>query len=313
VLIDLYLYAETPAKTDPLEKAVVVTSGQGFKSLCARLQESGVIEHPRKFEWFARLKGYDKSIKAGEYLFSSGMAPSEILQVLISGKVRLHRITIPEGYNLPQIARAVAEAGFGSETDFLKAATDSIRVHEHGIDAETFEGYLFPDTYLFPKDATPEMIVSTMVKRFWSAIRPEWKDQAKTLGFSIHQVVTLASIIEKETGVADERPLISSVFHNRLQRRMRLESDPTVIYGIKNFDGNIKRKHLSELTPYNTYKIKGLPPGPIANTGIDSIKAALYPADTQFLYFVSKRNHTHQFSTNIRDHNRAVQTYQLRR
>ena len=152
-----------------------------------------------------------------------------------------------------------------------------------------------------------------MVKRFRSIFTPEFNNQAKKLNLSIHQVVTLASIIEKETGAPFERPIISSVFHNRLRKRMRLESDPTVIYGIKNFDGNITRKHLSEQTPYNTYQIRGLPPGPIANPGLKAIEAALFPEDTNFLYFVSKRDRTHKFSTNIADHNRAVRKYQLRR
>lgn len=152
-----------------------------------------------------------------------------------------------------------------------------------------------------------------MVKRFWAIFKPEWKNRAKILGFSIHQVVTFASIIEKETGAAFERPIISSVFHNRLKRRMRLQSDPTVIYGIKDFDGNLTRKHLAKTTPYNTYRINGLPPGPIANAGIKAIEAALYPADTKFLYFVSKKDTTHKFSANIRDHNSAVRKYQLRR
>ena len=137
--------------------------------------------------------------------------------------------------------------------------------------------------------------------------------RAKDLGFTVHQIVTLASIIEKETGAAFERPIISSVFHNRLKKKMRLESDPTVIYGIKNFDGNLTRKHLGTHTPYNTYKIRGLPAGPIANPGRASLEAALYPEKTVFLYFVSKRDTTHYFSTNLKEHNQAVRKYQLRR
>ena len=152
-----------------------------------------------------------------------------------------------------------------------------------------------------------------MVKRFWSVFKPEWKERAKTLGMTIHQVITLASIIEKETAVADERPIISSVFHNRLKRNMRLESDPTVIYGMGDYNGNITRKDLERPTPYNTYAIKGLPPGPISNTGAKAIEAALYPADGKFLYFVSKNNGTHHFSNNFKDHNRAVRKYQLGR
>ncbi len=182
----------------------------------------------------------------------------------------------------------------------------------NGINADTFEGYLFPDTYHFPGDVQAEKIIQAMVKRFHAVFTPEWRTRAETLGFTVHQAVILASIVEKETGDPSERPVISSVFHNRLKRNMRLESDPTVIYGIKNFNGNITRKDLKRKTPYNTYRIKGLPAGPISNPGKESIRAVLYPANTRFLYFVSKKNGTHAFSTNLADHNRAVRQYQLR-
>lgn len=313
VYVDIYIYAGKPVSAEPVKQVVIVEPGQKFKSLSQILYKKGVINHPAKFRLFSRIKGYDKNIKAGEYVLSSTMTPKIILEIFVIGKVRLHRITMPEGYNLRQVAQVVSRAGFGTQADFFKAATNADLVHSKGIDAQTFEGYLFPDTYYFTKDATPEKIISSMVKRFWSVFKPEWKNRAKTLGFTIHQVVTLASIIEKETGAAVERPIISSVFHNRLKRRIRLESDPTVIYGIKDFNGNITRRDLAENTPYNTYRIKGLPPGPIANAGIKAIEAVLYPADTRFLYFVSKKDNTHQFSTNLKDHNRAVQKYQLRK
>ena len=311
VYMDIYIYAGKPVSTEPVKQVVIVEPGQNFKSLSRILHQKGVIRNPAKFRFFSRIKGYDKHIKAGEYVLSSAMTPKKILEILVTGRVRLHRITIPEGHNLRQVAQAVSQAGLGTQADFFNAATNTDLVRSKGIDAQTFEGYLFPDTYYFTKNATPEKIISSMVKRFWSVFRPEWKNRAKTLGFTIHQVVTLSSIIEKETGAAVERPIISSVFHNRLKRGIRLESDPTVIYGIEDFNGNITRKDLAEDTLYNTYRIKGLPPGPIANAGIESIEAALYPADTRFLYFVSKKDNTHQFSTNLKDHNRAVQKYQL--
>ncbi len=311
--LDLQIYANQPAAIETVEKVVMVLPGQGFKAFAQRLHQDGIIEHPSKFELLARLKGHDKIIKAGEYTLSSSMPPSTILLILVSGKVHLYKFTVPEGYNLKQIASLAARLGFATDNDFIKAATDAALVHAMEIEAETFEGYLFPDTYHFPKGSSPKIIISTMVKRFWSVFEPEWKNRAKTLKLSVHQVVTLASLIEKETGVAFERPLIASVFHNRLKRRMRLESDPTVIYGLKDYNGNLTRKHLSMPTSFNTYTISGLPPGPIASAGIDAIKAALYPADTRFLYFVSKKDGTHQFSTNFKDHNRAVQKYQVRR
>jgi UPF0755 protein len=309
--VDLYIYAGKPVNAEPVKQVVTVEPGQKFKSLSQILHQKGVIRYPAKFRLFSRIKGYDKHIKAGEYVFSSAMTPKSILKILVTGRVRLHRLTIPEGHNLKQIAQAVSQSGLGTREDFLNAATNADLVRSKGIDAQSFEGYLFPDTYYFTKDATPEKIISSMEKRFWSVFKPEWKNRAQTLGFTVHQVVTLASIIEKETGVAVERPIISSVFHNRLKRGMRLESDPTVIYGIKDFNGNITRRDLAETTRYNTYRIKGLPPGPIANAGTKAIKAALYPADTRFLYFVSKNDTTHQFSTNLKDHNRAVQKYQI--
>jgi UPF0755 protein len=313
VYVDICIYAGKPAGAEPVKQVIIVEPGQKFKSLSQILHQKKIIDHPAKFRFFSRVKGYDKHIKAGEYIFSSAMTPKKILEILVMGRVRLHRITIPEGHNLLQVAQTVSQAGLGTCADFLKTATNAHLVRSKGIDAQTFEGYLFPDTYYFTKDATPEKIISSMVKRFWSVFRPEWKDRARALGFTVHQVVTLASIIEKETGVAVERPVISSVFHNRLKQGIRLESDPTVIYGIKDFNGNLTRKDLARHTRYNTYRIKGLPPGPITNAGTKAIEAALYPADTRFLYFVSKKNNTHQFSANLKDHNRAVQKYQLGR
>jgi UPF0755 protein len=232
---------------------------------------------------------------------------------MVKGSVKLYKLTIPEGYNLYQIAELVAAANFGNQNAFIEKATDTALVRENGLEGETLEGYLFPDTYFFPKKITVETIIATMVRRFRSVFAPEWQARAKDLGLTVHQIVTLASIIEKETGASFERPIISSVFHNRLKKKMRLESDPTVIYGIKNFDGNLTKKHLTTRTPYNTYKIRGLPIGPIANPGSASLEAALYPDNTKYIYFVSKKDSTHQFSTNLKQHNHAVRKYQLRR
>ena len=311
--LNLKNYAEKPA--DPTAEKVVITipAGQSLKATAEVLFKNKIITSPFKFDMVARLKGYDKRLKAGEYRLSATMAPIQILEKLVQGEVELYKLTVPEGFNIDQVAELVAEAGFAENTRFIEAATDADLVRKNGIHAETFEGYLFPETYYFPKKVKVETIMSTMVDRFWKVFGSAWQERADQLGFSIHQIVTLASIIEKETGAPFERPVISSVFHNRLKKKMRLESDPTVIYGLKNFDGNLKRTHLETPTPYNTYKIKGLPMGPIANPGAKSLEAALYPADTKYIYFVSKKNKTHQFSTNLKDHNQAVQKYQLRR
>ena len=311
--LELSQYAKKPASASAEKKVVIIQPGQGLNAAIEQLSKKGIINNPLKFKIFARLKGYGKNIQAGEYLLSPSMPPTTILEFLVTGKVNLHKITIIEGYNLSQIADIVAKAGFTSRTDFYAAATDSSFVNQKGIDAKTFEGYLFPETYYFPKVSTPEKMISTMVDRFQSVFTAKWKERTKELGLSIHQIVTLASIIEKETGAPFERPLISSVFHNRLKKGMRLQADPTVIYGLKNFNGNLTRKHLTTWSPYNTYKIKGLPIGPIACPGARAIEAALYPSDTRFIFFVSKRDTTHQFSTNLKDHNKAINKYQLRR
>jgi UPF0755 protein len=317
VLTGLYLnlthYWEKPNK--PISSGVIITipPGESLQTTTKRLFDAGLISNPFKFKLLASLKGYDKKIKAGEYMLSASVSPKIILKMMVEGNVRLHKLTVPEGYNLRQIAFLVSQAGFTNENDFLKATADVSYLKEKGLDAETFEGYLFPDTYYFPRKVTPRMIITKMLQRFRSVFTSDWQERCRELGFSIHDAVTLASIIEKETGDPAERPVISSVFHNRLRKRMRLESDPTVIYRIQNFNGNLTRNHLTAKDPYNTYRIRGLPPGPIANPGFESLKAALYPAGTPYLYFVSKNDKTHHFSANITEHNRAVRKYQLRR
>jgi len=313
LLIDVFIYSRRPANVDAEMQTLIVPAGQQFRHTANALYRDGIVNHPLKFKVLARIKGLDKQIKSGEFLLSAAMSPIEILDTLVSGRVRLYKLTVPEGYNQKQIAALIADSGFTTADAFLLACADSELVRLKGIAGQDFEGYLFPDTYYFPRPTTPETIISAMVQKFWSVFTPALEQRAAALGLSIHQVVTLASIIEKETGVAAERPLISSVFHNRLKKKMRLESDPTVIYGIKNFDGNLTRRHLKTRTPYNTYRIKGLPLGPIANPGEAAIEAALYPATSDFLFFVSRKDRTHQFSTNLSDHNQAVRRYQLRR
>ncbi len=311
--LHLQHYAETPAIKEAEDTAITIPAGQSFNATTAMLAKTHIIKDPYKFKLVARLKGYDKKLQAGEYMLSASMSPIQILQKMVKGEVRLYKLTVPEGLNLYQIADLVDKVGLVTKNKFIAATTNAEFAHQQGLDAETFEGYLFPETYFFPKNVPVKTIISTMVQRFRQIFNSTWQQRARQLGFSNHQIVILASIIEKETGAPFERPLISSVFHNRLNKKMRLESDPTVIYGLTNFDGNLKRKHLEAPTPYNTYKRSGLPAGPIANPGKKSLEAALYPADTKFIYFVSRKDQTHQFSTNFEDHNRAVQKYQLRR
>jgi UPF0755 protein len=311
---EIYFFAHQPTDKSATENVTFkILPGQTLNRISNNLHRQNLISSALKFKMIARFSKHDRNIIAGEYLLSATMAPTEILKKLTDGTVRLHRLSIPEGYTITQIAEKVEAAGFCDRQAFILAATDEIEVQKLGIDAKTCEGFLFPDTYYFSGDVSPEQIISAMIEHFSRVFLPEWESQAREMGFSVFEIVTLASIIEKETGVASERPVIASVFHNRLKRNMRLASDPTVIYGIKDFDGNITRKHLTTPTPYNTYLIKGLPPGPVASPGAASLHAALFPADTDYLYFVAKPDRTHYFSKTLEEHNRAVRNYQLRR
>ncbi len=308
---ELRRFATTPAEAGGAESVLTIPAGQSLAATAAALERHGLVSSGLKLRLLARWEGYDRRLKAGEYLLSPGLTPLEILAVLEKGLVRLHRLTVPEGLTLVQIAELIDRTGLASGPDVLARATDPARARALGITAETLEGYLYPETYFFPKTVTAEGILAAMVSRFREVFTAEWERRAGEIGLTLHQVVTLASIVEKETGEPSERPLIASVFHNRLKRGMRLETDPTVIYGLKHFDGNLTRRHLETATPYNTYLIKGLPPGPIANPGKESIRAALFPAPSDYLFFVSRNNGTHQFSTNLAEHNRAVQRYQV--
>ena len=304
-------FARTPSGAAGEEQSFTVETGQPVSVVAEALERRGLISSAIKFRLFARLQDYDRRLKAGEYGLKASMTPLDILALMEKGLVRLHRLTVPEGLTIPQIAAVVEKTGLARAADIIARATDPAYVRLQGVPAGTLEGYLFPETYLFPKTVTADGIIGAMLQRFRSTFSPDWERRAMEIGLTPHEVVTLASIVEKETGDPSERPLIASVFHNRLKLGMRLETDPTVIYGIKNFDGNLTRKHLETPSPYNTYLLKGLPPGPIASPGKKAIEAALFPAQTDYLFFVSKNNGSHQFSNNLPDHNRAVQYYQL--
>jgi len=313
VYLKLSSFAREPFKADANGKIFTIDPGQSLNGIAKNLENESIISNRLYFKLFTKLQNADKKLQAGEYLLSASKTPEQILDILVTGRVNLYKITLPEGLNLNEVANLIEKGNLCSKIEFKNLCHDKPFILSLGINAASLEGYLFPDTYFFPKQVSCETIITAMVKHFKTIFTKEWMARAKKMGFSVHDIVTLASIIEKETGDASERPLISSVFHNRLKKNMRLESDPTVIYGIKTFDGNIKRKHLKMMTPYNTYQIKGLPFGPIANPGALSLKAALYPAQTEYLFFVAKKDTTHQFSKTIQAHNRAVKKYQLRK
>ena len=306
----LYQYAVTPVHISHVSGEVWIKPGQSFPETVAQLQEAGFVQHPQLFRWIARYRGDDRHIQAGEYELETSMTPKDILDALVSGKTLLHKVVIPEGSNIHKIGEILENAGLVSQGDFTKAATDPRFVEALGLEGSTFEGYLFPETYHFPKGVTPQEVIRKMVSGFRSVFTPAWAERAQSMGLSVHEVVTLASMVEKETGNPAERPLIAGVFFNRLKRGMRLESDPTVIYGMSDFDGNLTREDLETPNPYNTYLIKGLPPGPIANPGRASLEAVLHPSEEPYLYFVSKNDGTHHFSRTFDEHKKMVQRYQ---
>ncbi|MEK9629867.1 MAG: endolytic transglycosylase MltG [Nitrospinota bacterium] len=308
----LYFQASRPMSADTQPQVFEVKSGMSLKRVAQELSRQKLIRSASAFQAVALIQDKQKQIMVGEYHVSPSMLPVEILERITSGKTVLHPVTIPEGYRITEIADLLEERGLANKDLFLHQ-TKNMKLLE-GVPTDSLEGYLFPETYHFGKFTSEATIVKKMVDTFKQrALKKEYLKRAAELGFSYHEIITLASLIEKETGKDSERKQISSVFHNRLKKNMRLQTDPTVIYAIANFDGNIRKKDLKIDSPYNTYRYKGLPPGPIASPGLKSIIAALYPVNTSNLYFVSRQDGSHQFSTTLNEHNRAVQKYQLRR
>ena len=308
----LFFKASLPMSDNTQPQVFEVKSGMTLKQVSQELFRQNLIRSANAFQAIALIQDKEKLIKVGEYYISPSMLPAEILQRITSGKTVLHSITIPEGYRITEIANLLEEKDLADKNIFLQEAKN-VELLE-GIPTSSLEGYLFPDTYHFGKRTTEAAIINKMVETFKErALKQEFLKRAEDLGFSYHEIITLASLIEKETGKDSERKQISSVFHNRLKKNMLLQTDPTVIYVIDIFDGNIRKRDLNIDSPYNTYRYKGLPPGPIANPGLKSIIAALYPATTSNLYFVSKQDGSHKFSATLNEHNRAVQKYQLRK
>ena len=292
-----------------------VGKGSNLKTISEELENRSLLKNWYSLYYLSKLKGNSDQLKilAGEYQLSPGFPPLKIFDILTSGKIVQHPIMIPEGVNVRLIAELMAKTGLVTLEAANRAMTDQALMRQLEVPALTPEGFLFPETYHFSKPITAEQIIARIVqegnKRMDDGIR-NWRDRAKELGFTPYQAMVLASIIEKETGKPEERGLIASVFHNRLRIGMPLQSDPTVIYGIPNFNGNLTKEDLKTPGPYNSYLNTGLPPTPICSPGLDSLKAALYPDDTDYLYFVSKGDGSHHFSATYKEHTQAVNNYQ---
>ncbi|MEE8580288.1 MAG: endolytic transglycosylase MltG [Myxococcota bacterium] len=290
-----------------------VESGASLSRVTLDLERAGLIRNAKVAAWLARLRGLAGRVQAGEYDLSACWSTPRILDWISEGHVKTYEAVLPEGLRASEIAQRLEELGLVDAAAFLAVVHDQAFIHSLGIESQSLEGYLFPETYRMTRQITPQQIAATLVEQFrnvWSEIEPA----ARERGVSMHEVVTLASIVEKETRDRAERPLIAAVFLNRLRRGMRLETDPTVIYGIPDFDGNLRKRHLlDEGNLYNTYRFPGLPPGPIGNPGADALHAVVEPAQSDYLYFVSRNDGTHQFSQTYREHVNAVNRYQKRR
>jgi UPF0755 protein len=286
-----------------------VNLGESFKAVSLRLKTEGLIEFEPFFYYLGRISGKSGQLKAGEYELNNEMSTWEIIKVLTGSHVRLYRVTIQEGFNMFQIAELLDNEGLVDKMQFLESCWDSQFMNELNIPSPTVEGYLFPETYYIPRGSSPRTIIRIFVDMFWQKIPQSYVDDARTGDLSFHQAVTMASVIEKETGLVGEMSLISSAFHNRLKQNMRIQSDPTAVYDILPLGGRVLRDHLFRKTPFNTYQIPALPLTPISNPGILSIYAALHPQDTKYLYFVSRRDGSHHFSETYDEHKEAIERF----
>jgi UPF0755 protein len=297
------------------EVVVEIPPGAAVVAIGDRLVGAGVVRNQILFRWAVRASGTGRRLQAGEYRFTSAMTPAGVVDKLARGDVYLVPITFPEGLTVQEMAALYEGRGLGAAADFVTAARAPAPIAALDPSAADLEGYLFPDTYAMPRRARAPELVARMVQQFERAFGPGLRAQAEARGLTIREAVTLASLVEKETGHPEERPLVSAVYHNRLKRKMGLQCDPTVIYALQRagrFTGNLTRDDLQLDSPYNTYRYAGLPPGPIAAPGLASLEAAVAPAPVDYLYFVSRNDGSHAFASTLAEHNRNVQQYQVR-
>lgn len=309
-------FINTPASEQKVDITFEVKPGMTLTKVARDLEAQHVVRNANLFLLFARVKGQQNAMKVGEYLFNTTMRPVEVLEILTSGRSIGRNFTVAEGLNLFEIADLYGKGGFGSREEFWDLVNDpDFASSLIGERVNSLEGYLYPETYQITKYTDTKSVIRAMVARFIDIYLREVEPVAAAAKMTRHQIVTLASIIEKETGAPEERPRISSVFHNRLKKGMMLQTDPTVLYGkaraTGSFEINITKKDLQAPTEYNTYTIRGLPPGPIANPGRASLLAAVQPEPTEYLFFVSQNDGTHAFTSRYEDHSKAVENFQI--
>lgn len=305
-----YQFYQMTRHKNPADVVIKIKKGSSVKKIARQLADANVVANRWVFEIYLRATGQSARLKAGEYEFEEGLTLTGVIDKMVAGRVKRYRLTIPEGYNLNEICALLVDKKLMT-SDVCRKQAMRVGLLKEPEGVTNLEGYLFPDTYFYDSDYTPAGLIEQMVALFYKKLGDERVRKAKEMGLSVHELVTLASLVEKETAVENERPLIAAVFLNRLKKGMLLQTDPSVIYGIQHFDGNLTRKQLETDTPYNTYTRPGLPPGPIASPGLDAIDAVLNPAQTDYLYFVAKGDGSHYFSKTIGEHNQAVRRFQL--
>jgi len=297
-----------------VEQFVDVPSGASTVAIGRALVGAGVVRDEVLFRLAVWWTGEARNLKAGEYRFDRAMSPIAVVEKIARGEVFARPFTVPEGLTVAETASLFASAGLGPAAQFLQATRDPSAIRDLDPRARDLEGYLFPDTYPMPRNASAADLVATMVQRFRDVFTPEMRAAAEAQELSLREVVSLAALIEEETGQPEERPLVAAVYRNRLRVGMPMQADPTVVYALRaagRYDGNIRRQDLAIDSPYNTYRYAGLPPGPIASPGEASLQAALAPADVKYLFFVSRNDGTHAFAETLAEHNRNVQQWQV--
>ncbi len=297
-----------------VEQFIDIPAGSGPASIGRRLVEEGIVRDAWTFRSALWWSGKARELKAGEYQFVGPMSAIDVVRKLVDGEVYARRLTFPEGLTIAEMAGVFEARGFGTAQQFLDAAADPSPIRELDPSSRNLEGYLFPETYALPRGTPAARLIRMMVDRFHAVYDERLRALAKEQGLTTREVVTLASLVEKETGQPSERPLVAAVYRNRLKLGMGLQADPTVVYALRlagRYDGNIRRQDLAFDSPYNTYRYRGLPPGPIASPGAHSLEAALTPADVDYLYFVSRNDGSHAFARTLGEHNRNVREFQI--
>jgi UPF0755 protein len=317
VFAGMFLYVQM---TDPYkgysapELFVQVPPGAGTAEITRALVQAGIVKDQWTFRAALLRSGRSKALKAGEYRFDRPLTAVDVVDKLVRGDVYVRKLTFPEGLTVVEMAKVYESHGFGMAKEFQEAARDASLVKDLDPQAKDLEGYLFPETYALPRGLPATKLMAMMVGRFRAVFTDDLRRRAEDEGLTVRQAVTLASLVEKETGNPDERPLVAAVYRNRMKIGMAMQADPTIVYALERagtWDGNIRREDLAMNSPYNTYKYPGLPPGPIASPGKRSLEAALAPADVPYLYFVSRNDGSHVFSKTLEEHNRNVQKFQV--